>query len=161
MNKITTNLITNQETNQKTNPDKSLPVKESAIVTGFKWKIKKSWFNKRLAIVVVLIALPLLSFFIGYWQRSSRLNTPTNEARYASLITMKAADLSPYNGSDPSKPIYIGLNGLVYDVSAGRSFYEYGASYHYLAGKDSSADLNFIGGDIIAKKYPVVARLIN
>jgi predicted heme/steroid binding protein len=138
------------ENNNSVEAEKELPVKV---------KTKKSLF-KKIAIVVVLLALPLLAFFVGYWQKNS--HAPVNlatESKYASLPVMKEADLAPFDGTDPTKPVYIGLNGLVYDVSAGRSFYDVNGSYHYLAGKDSSTDLNMIGGDIIARKYPVIATL--
>jgi predicted heme/steroid binding protein len=114
-------------------------------------------------IAMVLTLLPLLAFLIGYWQRSSRdlqASQVLAETTYAGLPTFKEADLAKYNGSDPNLPIYIGLNGLVYDVTAGRDYYKDGGSYHYLAGKDSSADLNLIGGDIIARKYPVIAKMV-
>lgn len=70
------------------------------------------------------------------------------------------ADIRPFDGSNDNKPIYIGLNGLVYDVSAGREFYNLKGPYHYLAGRDSSIELNQIGGGIIKRKYPVVGKLI-
>jgi predicted heme/steroid binding protein len=70
------------------------------------------------------------------------------------------AELALYNGSDPTKPIYLGMNGLVYDVTAGREYYQPGGTYHWLAGKDSSADLNLVGGEIIKRKYPVVGSLV-
>ena len=68
--------------------------------------------------------------------------------------------LSEYDGTDPSKPIFLALDGLVYDVSMGRnSYYAPGKPYHVLAGVDASALLHIAGGDIITKKYPVVGRL--
>lgn len=68
--------------------------------------------------------------------------------------------LSQYDGTDPSKPILIALDGLVYDVSAGRnSYYAPGKPYHLLVGRDASALLHIAGGDIIRKKYPVVGRV--
>lgn len=44
--------------------------------------------------------------------------------------------LAQFNGSDPQAPIYIGINGSVYDVTAGRSMYGPKGSYRKLAGKD-------------------------
>jgi predicted heme/steroid binding protein len=43
-----------------------------------------------------------------------------------------------YNGEDPSKPIYVALNGSIYDVSAGANTYGPGGSYHFFAGKDAA-----------------------
>ncbi|CAJ1973629.1 unnamed protein product [Sphenostylis stenocarpa] len=52
-----------------------------------------------------------------------------------------AHQLSQYNGSDPSKPIYVALKGTVYDVTTGKSFYGPGGAYAMFAGKDASRAL--------------------
>ena len=49
--------------------------------------------------------------------------------------------LSQYNGSDPSKPIYVALKSRIFDVSTGKSFYGPGAPYAMFAGKDASRAL--------------------
>ena len=46
--------------------------------------------------------------------------------------------LSLYNGSDPNLPVYLALNGTIYDVSAGRRIYGPGGSYNVFAGKDAA-----------------------
>jgi len=46
--------------------------------------------------------------------------------------------LLAYDGTDPSKPIYLALNGSIYDVTAGRHFYGPGGSYHFFAGRDAT-----------------------
>lgn len=73
-------------------------------------------------------------------------------------FTMK--DLKEHDGTDPNKPIYLTMNGLVYDVTAGKKFYEPGGTYHFLTGTDDSAELNSIGGDIIKREYPVIEKLV-
>ncbi len=77
-----------------------------------------------------------------------------------SLKVISLDFIKDFDGTDDSKPIYIAMNGLVYDVSAGREFYKLDGPYHYLAGKDSSTELNLIGGSIIKRKYPVVGKLL-
>lgn len=47
-------------------------------------------------------------------------------------------ELKAYDGSDPAKPIYLAINGTIYDVSNGRNFYGPGGSYHFFAGADAS-----------------------
>ncbi len=47
-------------------------------------------------------------------------------------------ELSGFNGSDPSKPIYLAIKGTVFDVSSGRQFYAPGCGYSIFAGKDAS-----------------------
>lgn len=53
-------------------------------------------------------------------------------------INLTDADLSLYDGSNPDLPLYIALNGSIYDVSAGRHFYGPGGSYHFFAGRDAT-----------------------
>lgn len=77
------------------------------------------------------------------------------------LPTFTLEELSKYDGNDKSMPIYLALDGYVYDVSAGRDkFYAPGSPYHELVGKDSSILLHVVGSDIIKKKYKVVGVLI-
>lgn len=65
--------------------------------------------------------------------------------------------ITKYDGSDPNLPVLLAMDGLVYDVSAGREdFYNPGQPYHFLAGRDSSYELHIAGGKIIKEKYPVV-----
>ena len=46
--------------------------------------------------------------------------------------------LLAYDGSDESKPVYVSINGTIYDVSNGRHIYGPGGSYHFFAGRDAS-----------------------
>lgn len=73
--------------------------------------------------------------------------------------TFTAQQLAAYNGNDPQKPIYLALDGLVYDVTPGAKYYKPGGSYHALAGRDASDQLHIAGGAIIKSKYPVVGIL--
>jgi predicted heme/steroid binding protein len=51
---------------------------------------------------------------------------------------VRYTELSAYNGRDASKPVYIALNGTIYDVSAGRNVYGPGGSYSFFAGRDAT-----------------------
>lgn len=51
---------------------------------------------------------------------------------------MTDADLKAFDGTDPTKPIYLAINGSIYDVSQGARHYGPGGSYHFFAGKDAS-----------------------
>ncbi|KAI9737605.1 MAG: hypothetical protein M1818_005609 [Claussenomyces sp. TS43310] len=46
--------------------------------------------------------------------------------------------LAQYDGSDPKKPIYLAVNGTIFDVSSGRKFYGPGGSYSFFAGADAT-----------------------
>ena len=56
-------------------------------------------------------------------------------------MELTAQELIQYNGSDPSKPIYVAVKGRIFDVSAGKSFYGPGGPYAMFAGKDASRAL--------------------
>jgi predicted heme/steroid binding protein len=47
-------------------------------------------------------------------------------------------ELLAYDGSDPTKPIYLAINGTIYDVSSNPRTYGPGGSYQYFAGCDAS-----------------------
>ncbi|CAK7908750.1 hypothetical protein CAAN3_10S03136 [[Candida] anglica] len=53
-------------------------------------------------------------------------------------VTLSEGELSLYNGSDPSLPIYIAIDGRVYDVTKSRSTYGPGGSYSFFSGKDGA-----------------------
>ncbi|KAJ7644822.1 cytochrome b5-like heme/steroid binding domain-containing protein [Roridomyces roridus] len=49
--------------------------------------------------------------------------------------------LREFDGSDPSKPIYVSIKGTVFDVSHKADVYGPGKSYSIFAGKDGSKGL--------------------
>ncbi|KAI9777888.1 MAG: hypothetical protein M1835_005113 [Candelina submexicana] len=53
-------------------------------------------------------------------------------------ILLTDAELTRYNGTDTSLPIYLAINGSIFDVSAAPSFYGPGGSYHFFAGHDAT-----------------------
>lgn len=72
------------------------------------------------------------------------------------------SELQFYDGSNPDLPIYLALDGKVYNVTAGKKIYKKGAIYHFLVGKDSSVDLREVAVDILIKnKYPAVGYLVH
>jgi len=71
-----------------------------------------------------------------------------------------AEELKKFDGTDSNLPIYISYNGDIYDVTAGKDYYTTNGVYHYLAGRDSTAELNFAGGGIIKTKYKIIGHLV-
>uniref|UniRef100_A0A0B7AZJ8 Cytochrome b5 heme-binding domain-containing protein n=1 Tax=Arion vulgaris TaxID=1028688 RepID=A0A0B7AZJ8_9EUPU len=49
-----------------------------------------------------------------------------------------SAELGRFDGSNERLPIFMGIKGVVFDVSSGKQFYGKGASYNVLVGKDST-----------------------
>lgn len=47
-------------------------------------------------------------------------------------------ELAQYNGKDETKPLYIAINGTIFDVSSNRRTYGPGGSYQYFAGADAA-----------------------
>jgi len=117
--------------------------------------------KKYLKIILATAAITVVG--VTGWSifyRHSLVAAASSPEAQAVVKTMTTTELAKYNGADSTLPIYIGLNGLVYDVTAGRIYYDNNGSYHYLAGRDSSSELNMIGGDIIVRKYRPIAKLI-
>ncbi|KAH9484742.1 putative steroid-binding protein 3 [Psilocybe cubensis] len=50
-------------------------------------------------------------------------------------------ELKQYDGSDPTKPIYVAIKGTVFDVSSKKDVYGPGRSYSVFSGKDGSRGL--------------------
>lgn len=53
-------------------------------------------------------------------------------------INLTPTELSLYNGTDPSLPIYLAVNGSIFDVSANPAIYGPGGSYNFFAGRDAT-----------------------
>jgi predicted heme/steroid binding protein len=51
---------------------------------------------------------------------------------------MTDAELARYDGTDPNLPVYLAIDGEIFDVSTGRKFYGPGGSYHFFAGHDAT-----------------------
>ena len=77
------------------------------------------------------------------------------------LPTYTKETLAAYDGTNPDLPIYLAFDGDVYDVTAGRKFYEPGGAYHFLAGTDGTLLLRTFGGDLIKEKYSVVGTYLD
>ncbi|KAK7724922.1 hypothetical protein SLS57_004193 [Botryosphaeria dothidea] len=70
---------------------------------------------------------------------SSSSSSSTNNHQSSSLPTFTPAQLRTYDGTDPTKPIYLAINRTIHDVSAGRAFYGPPAGpYAHFAGRDAS-----------------------
>lgn len=53
-------------------------------------------------------------------------------------IYLTPAELSQHDGTDPTKPLYLAINGTIYDVSSNRRTYGPGGSYRFFAGADAA-----------------------
>lgn len=53
-------------------------------------------------------------------------------------VTLTPSQLSLYNGTDTNLPLYVAVNGTIFDVSANRMIYGPGGSYNFFAGRDAT-----------------------
>ncbi|KAI5862401.1 cytochrome b5 [Durotheca rogersii] len=60
------------------------------------------------------------------------------QAQLRGPIYLTPEELAQYDGRDPQKPIYLAINGSIFDVSANRRTYGPGGSYRFFAGADAS-----------------------
>ena len=104
--------------------------------------------------IYVIIALAFIVMLAGYYLFSPRNVDSSNYKQFSE------SDLGFFDGTIADRPIYIGYNGFVYDVTKGKEYYVPEGSYHYLAGRDSSKELDLIGGEIIKRKYPIIGVLV-
>lgn len=66
------------------------------------------------------------------------LNAPKLAHWWTGPVNLTPEQLALFNGSDPEKPIYLAINGTIFDVSEGRHTYGPGGSYEVFAGRDAS-----------------------
>ncbi|KDQ64992.1 hypothetical protein JAAARDRAFT_28655 [Jaapia argillacea MUCL 33604] len=94
-----------------------------------------------LKFIVYLLLFLLLAgkFFTGsflweYEGKWAQLKTfwPTNQRLFSERL------LATFDGTDPDKPIYLAIDGDVYDVSSNPRTYGPGGSYHLMAGVDAA-----------------------
>ncbi|KAI1083774.1 hypothetical protein F5B20DRAFT_349685 [Whalleya microplaca] len=53
-------------------------------------------------------------------------------------IYLTPDELSQYDGRDETKPLYLAINGTIYDVSSNRRIYGPGGSYQFFSGADAA-----------------------
>ncbi|KAI0260921.1 cytochrome b5 [Gloeopeniophorella convolvens] len=87
-------------------------------------------------VVVVLLASKFVAgdWLWGYEGKWSNLRTywPVQQRLFSEH------GLSAFDGSDPTKPIYLAIDGDVYDVSSNRRVYGPGGSYALMSGVDAA-----------------------
>ncbi|KAJ5331918.1 hypothetical protein N7476_001701 [Penicillium atrosanguineum] len=84
-------------------------------------------FISVLDIIRVFVVLVIASCGLSYYM------TNTDGS-----VHLTPVELSLYNGTDPSLPIYLAVNGSIFDVSANPMIYGPGGSYNFFAGRDAT-----------------------
>jgi len=101
----------------------------SWFITGdsFTWGLNPWWMR----------VAAIKSLLVGALSRESK-GSDDAHSHQTGPVRLTDAELAAFNGEDPSKPIYVGLNGSIYDVSASPQTYGPGGSYAFFAGKDAA-----------------------
>ncbi len=120
---------------ETSSPKQSIPVK--------KGKSGLSLLDILRILAGLLILNSSLSYFITndsfLWGYRPWFLQPRHIARWwKGPVYLTDTELSLYNGTDPSLPLYLALNGTIFDVTAGKRMYGPGAGYHVFAGKDAA-----------------------
>lgn len=111
-----------------------------------------------MSVSLLILAIGIIAIF--YFQQR-KMDAVLSVQSANSLKNFTVEELKKYDGSDPSLPIYLAMDGYVYDVTPGKEYYQPGGPYHSLAGRDSSYELNQFGGNIIKRKYKIAGILPN
>ncbi|CUM47112.1 uncharacterized protein AC631_03495 [Debaryomyces fabryi] len=98
-------------------------------------------------ILQIIGGLIFLNAFLSWWFTSTSTwgyKGKWIDSEYLKLritnnyVNLTIDELSLYNGSDPKLPVYIGINGKVYDVSRSRGVYGPEGTYGFFSGKDAA-----------------------
>nr|POF16504.1 membrane steroid-binding protein 1 [Quercus suber] len=64
--------------------------------------------------------------------------TPTSTEIVTGDLRLTDDELSAFTGETPDSPIYLAINGTIFDVSASPAFYGPGGHYHHFVGRDAT-----------------------
>ncbi|KAK7731814.1 hypothetical protein SLS53_008635 [Cytospora paraplurivora] len=78
------------------------------------------------------------SFFWTMKVSPKYLRLQTWKGIFNGPVYLTPEELAQFDGTDPSKPIYLAINGSIYDVTPGARMYGPGGSYRFFAGTDAS-----------------------
>ncbi|KAL4909931.1 hypothetical protein BDW74DRAFT_173410 [Aspergillus multicolor] len=65
-------------------------------------------------------------------------NIPQLVAYVKGPVNLTPSELALYDGTSPDTPIYVAINGTIFDVSANPRMYGPGGGYHFFAGRDAT-----------------------
>ncbi|KAJ5126560.1 hypothetical protein N7448_007339 [Penicillium atrosanguineum] len=105
-------------------------------------------FISVLDIIRVFVVLVIASCGLSYYMTNTEsvlwgyrpwfTRWPVVKQYLSGSVHLTPVELSLYNGTDPSLPIYLAVNGSIFDVSANPMIYGPGGSYNFFAGRDAT-----------------------
>ncbi|EFY90395.1 heme/steroid binding domain protein [Metarhizium acridum CQMa 102] len=78
------------------------------------------------------------SIFWGMKDKPQYLRVGWWKSQFSGPIYLTEKELLAYDGSDAEKPLYLAINGTIYDVSSNRRMYGPGGSYNVFTGRDAA-----------------------
>ncbi|CAH6723289.1 hypothetical protein CLIB1444_14S00760 [[Candida] jaroonii] len=98
-----------------------------------------------LDILRILSGILLINAVLSYWITSSTtwgydgkyINPRYYWFQLGGQVNLTLAELSHYDGTD-NRPIYVAINGSVYDVTSARHIYGPKGPYRFFSGKDAA-----------------------
>lgn len=78
------------------------------------------------------------SYFWGMKNPPKYLQKSWWEMQIRGPLYLTTEELAAFDGTDPTRPIYLAINGTIYDVSSNARTYGPGGPYHFFAGTDAS-----------------------
>jgi predicted heme/steroid binding protein len=120
------------------------PVEEPTGVQEEKNNETKTMFSI-LDILRMVLGIVLFNLMVSWWFTGTftyKYNGKYIQSHFwhykllGSTVQLTDDQILLFNGTDDSKPIYIAINGTVWDVSSNPKTYGPGGSYHSFAGKD-------------------------
>ena len=116
--------------------------------------------RKRFAKLTVVLMLALAILIVGL--STPFIDFPTLSAApvLGKLGTFSEKELKMYDGYSPKRPVFIAIDGYVYNVGRDRKLYSPGGANHIFTGKNLKASV-YIGGEITKDRYPLVGVLVD
>ncbi|GAP88978.1 putative cytochrome b5-like heme steroid binding domain-containing protein [Rosellinia necatrix] len=104
------------------------------------------WIDILRVITFLIFASCALSYLVssgetftwGMKHPPKYLRTDWWKEKFRGPIYLTLAELATYDGTDETKPLYLAINGTIYDVSSNRRTYGPGGSYRFFAGADAA-----------------------
>jgi predicted heme/steroid binding protein len=118
------------------------------------------WLDILRVITFLLVASCALSYLVSNgeswtWGKQNKpryLRLDWWKTQFTSPLLLTPDELAAFDGTDPEKPIYLAINGTIYDVTAGARMYGPGGGYHGFAGRDASR--SFVTGCFSEDRTP-------
>ncbi|ORX91782.1 cytochrome b5 [Basidiobolus meristosporus CBS 931.73] len=129
--------LTQRKVSEKKPPSAGAPSAKPSAKPAQVGKIIKDTVNAILISIAIFFVASYIVTETFTWGVQNKYTNWRNWIPRKKLL-LSEAELSRYNGEDPNLPIYIALDGEVYDVTAGGGFYTKGGSYGFFSGRDAA-----------------------